>query len=240
MSKIRSKNTKFEREFISILKKETKSRFVTNVSAIKGKPDIVFEKEKVVIFLDSDFWHGWQYPRWKHLLKNDFWRDKIEKNRARDKKITNLLRQNSWEVFRFWEHEIKKDINKTINKVVNRLENKPAIVVRVNPRKCAKRCVIAIIEKDGKYYSGSNWCRNPQKKCLRLPDEDYSKCKTICEQDEHAELDAIKNAKGDTKGGIMYLIGHDHCCDNCLKAVRKAGIETVIFNKYPDSKNKAL
>ena len=78
MSKIRSKETKFEREFILRLKKSTRKKFKVNVTSIKGKPDIVFEKHKVCVFLDSDFWHGWQYPRWKHLLKDDFWREKIK------------------------------------------------------------------------------------------------------------------------------------------------------------------
>lgn len=107
MSKIRSRDTKFEQEFIAELRKMTRKRFQTNVASIKGKPDIVFPKEKICIFLDSDFWHGWNYPRWKHLLKNDFWREKIEKNRKRDKKITIYLRKNNWKVFRIWEHRFK-------------------------------------------------------------------------------------------------------------------------------------
>ncbi|MFH1890476.1 MAG: hypothetical protein ABIJ91_02845 [Candidatus Kuenenbacteria bacterium] len=70
MSKIHSSDTKFEREFIVALKKITKKKFQTNVVSIKGKPDIVFPKDKICIFLDSDFWHGWRYPHWKHLLNN--------------------------------------------------------------------------------------------------------------------------------------------------------------------------
>ncbi len=124
MSKIRSKETKFEKNFIKILKEGTKKKFLTNVVTIKGKPDIVFNNDRIVIFLDSDFWHGWQYPKWKHLLKNDFWRNKIEKNRLRDKRTTIFLRKNGWKVLRFWEHEIKKDIDKTINKVIRCLKIK--------------------------------------------------------------------------------------------------------------------
>jgi len=86
MSKIRSNGTKFEQDFERILKNVTFKKFKTNVANIKGKPDFLFYKKKLIIFLDSDFWHGWQYPRWKHLLKNDFWKEKIEKNRKRDKK----------------------------------------------------------------------------------------------------------------------------------------------------------
>lgn len=108
MSKIRSRETKFEREFIVSLRKATRKKFQTNVVSIKGKPDIVFQKDKVCVFLDSDFWHGWYYPRWKHLLKNDFWREKIENNRRRDRKTSAYLRKNGWNVLRFWEHQIKE------------------------------------------------------------------------------------------------------------------------------------
>ena len=64
---------------MSELKKKTGKKFRTNVGDLRGKPDIVFQKEKVCVFLDSDFWHGWQYPRWKKVLKNDF--DRLESER---------------------------------------------------------------------------------------------------------------------------------------------------------------
>ena len=121
MSKIRSKNTKFEEDFISLLKKSTRKKFRTNATDIKGKPDIVFDRNKVFVFLDSDFWHGWQYPRWKHLLKNDFWRSKIERNRVRDKKTTVFLKRQGWRVIRIWEHQIKGNVKQYINKIINLL-----------------------------------------------------------------------------------------------------------------------
>lgn len=120
MAKIRSKNTKFEEEFINLLRKSTRKKFKTHVTDIKGKPDIVFNKAKICVFLDSDFWHGWQYPRWKHLLKNDFWRDKIERNRDRDRKTTLFLKRQGWKVFRIWEHQIKVDVNQLM---INILKN---------------------------------------------------------------------------------------------------------------------
>ena len=121
MSKIRSKGTKFESDFIKKLKAKTRKKFRLNVKELKGKPDIVFERYKVCVFLDSDFWHGWQYPRWKHLLKNDFWRNKIEANRARDKKNTLWLRRRGWIVIRIWEHNIKKDVNIVLEKIIELL-----------------------------------------------------------------------------------------------------------------------
>lgn len=124
MSKIHSRDTKFEQEFIFALKKAIRKKFQTNVASIKGKPDIVFQKDKICVFLDSDFWHGWQYPRWKHLLKNDFWREKIENNRKRDKKTTLCLKKNGWKIIRIWEHKIKKNSDRSIAKIIKLLKTR--------------------------------------------------------------------------------------------------------------------
>ena len=122
MSLIRSKSTKFERDFIEELKKKTRKAFTANDTSVFGKPDVVFGKHKVCVFLDSNFWHGWQYPRWKHLLKDDFWREKIERNRKRDKKVTRKLRAEGWIVFRFWEHKLKRGQANCIEKVLDSLK----------------------------------------------------------------------------------------------------------------------
>ena len=121
MSKIRSKNTKFEDDFINLLSVKLPNKFDTHVRGLKGTPDIVFDTEKVCVFLDSDFWHGWQYPRWKHLLKDDFWREKIVKNRRRDIKNTRFLRRSGWKVIRIWEHQIKLNPEKAIERILTSL-----------------------------------------------------------------------------------------------------------------------
>lgn len=116
MSKIRSKNTQFENNFIKELQKVS-LKFKTHVNTIKGKPDIVFTKQKVCVFLDSDFWHGWQFPRWRHLLKNDFWKSKIENNRKRDARTTRHLRRIGWRVIRLWEHQLKINSSENIEAI---------------------------------------------------------------------------------------------------------------------------
>jgi DNA mismatch endonuclease, patch repair protein len=112
MSKIRSKNTTFEEKVISVLNVKFPNKFVTHVGRLKGTPDIVFEHETVCVFLDSDFWHGWQYPRWKHLLTNEFCKEKITKNRQIDMRSTRILKKQGWKVIRIWEHEIKVDLDR--------------------------------------------------------------------------------------------------------------------------------
>ena len=119
MSKIRSRNTEFEENFVRELRKKIKIKFKLNYQLIKGKPDIVFNDRKVCVFLDSDFWHGWQYPRWKHLLKNNFWRSKIETNRKRDRRVTYFLRRKGWNVLRLWEHGIINNTDGTLRRIKN-------------------------------------------------------------------------------------------------------------------------
>jgi len=118
MSNIRSKKTNFEIAFVKQLRKATKRRFLVNVSSMKGKPDIVFNNSRICVFLDSDFWHGWQYPRWKHLLKNNFWRNKIENNRNRDKRTAAYLKRHGWKVIRVWEHNINNNLIKAIRDIL--------------------------------------------------------------------------------------------------------------------------
>lgn len=122
MSLIRSRSTKFERDFVVALLKQTRKTFTTNDKSVFGKPDIAFKKYKVCVFLDSNFWHGWQYPRWKHLLKNDFWREKIVRNRKRDKIVTRKLYAEGWTVLRFWEHQLKKDQAVCVKKIMDTLK----------------------------------------------------------------------------------------------------------------------
>jgi DNA mismatch endonuclease, patch repair protein len=122
MSKIRSKGTNFENQFMNLLRGSLQNDFQTHVRTLRGTPDIVFTSEKVCVFLDSDFWHGWQYPRWKHLLKNEFWRDKIYRNRQRDIKVNRALRKEGWMVVRIWEHQIKSDANKVLDQIRSALK----------------------------------------------------------------------------------------------------------------------
>lgn len=119
MAKIRGKKTAFESRFIEALSTRCKIRFESHCSDIYGKPDLVFRKQRVCVFLDSDFWHGWQFPRWTHKMKNEFWRKKIMHNRMRDRRVNRALRSSGWHVIRIWEHNIKRDIAHEIRHVLS-------------------------------------------------------------------------------------------------------------------------
>jgi DNA mismatch endonuclease, patch repair protein len=57
MAKIRGKNTGPELKLASMLKR-ARRRFETHASDLPGRPDFVFRKTRVVVFVDGDFWHG--------------------------------------------------------------------------------------------------------------------------------------------------------------------------------------
>jgi DNA mismatch endonuclease (patch repair protein) len=77
-----------------------------------GKPDIVFSRQKVVVFVDGCFWHGcrehWRLPKSNSV----YWSRKIDRNRMRDLKTSRELRKQGWRVIRVWEHETIPDIEK--------------------------------------------------------------------------------------------------------------------------------
>jgi len=115
MQAVKGKNTSLERTLASALHREG-LRFRRNVSTLPGKPDFVFTRARLVVFVDGDFWHGWRYPLWKHKL-GEFWRNKIERNRRRDRNNFRRLRRQGWTVVRFWGHQIERDLDKAVDHV---------------------------------------------------------------------------------------------------------------------------
>ena len=84
-------------------------RYRKNDARLPGKPDIVLPKYKTVIFVNGCFWHkheGCKYFVWP---KNNaaFWKEKIEKNIARDQRNYALLQQAGWKIIIIWDCQLK-------------------------------------------------------------------------------------------------------------------------------------
>ena len=77
-----------------------------NIVKLFGKSDCQIG-DNTLVFVDSDFWHGWQFSRWKDRMPKKYWIYKIERNIARDKSKFRLLRKQGYKVLRVWEHELK-------------------------------------------------------------------------------------------------------------------------------------
>lgn len=76
-------------------------------SVLPGRPDFVFPREKLAVFVDGCFWHG--CPRHGTWPKTNaaFWRKKILANRARDRRVDRTLRARGWRVVRIWQHALR-------------------------------------------------------------------------------------------------------------------------------------
>lgn len=121
MQSIRSKDTLPER----IVARELKKRriyFSQHAEKIKGKPDIVFRRKKVVVFIDSDFWHGHPKRFIQPQTNKAYWKKKIENNRLRDKRITRELKDDGWTVIRIWEFDIKKNLERSVKKILSAID----------------------------------------------------------------------------------------------------------------------
>lgn len=99
--------------------------------------------------------------------------------------------------------------------------------------KCAKvvvRCTI--VSPNGERFIGENWVRKPQKSCPREAGEGYDKCRTVCDQYAHAELDAIEHGGFSAIGGTAYVEflrdRPGHVCDDCARVLGLYGISWVL------------
>ena len=122
MRQVKNKDSEIE----LLLRKELWSRglrYRKNVTSVFGKPDIAFIGKKVAVFCDSEFWHGYNWEERKYDFKShqDFWIPKIEQNIARDQKVNAKLKEQGWQVLRFWGKEIKKDPVACADKVLKAL-----------------------------------------------------------------------------------------------------------------------
>jgi DNA mismatch endonuclease, patch repair protein len=118
MSRINSKNTKAEIMVFRELRKRG-IYFQKHYKRIKGNPDIALPRKKKAVFIDGDFWHGYDYDKLISRLPKGYWKEKIIRNVERDKKYTLSLKNKGWQVLRVWEHEVKKDFYNTMDKIVN-------------------------------------------------------------------------------------------------------------------------
>ena len=84
-----------------------------------GKPDFVFQKFKLAVFVDGCFWHGCPKHATKPKNNRTFWRRKLVGNKTRDRAVNRVLRQVGWRVLRIWQHELKR---KNESRLLCRLE----------------------------------------------------------------------------------------------------------------------
>ncbi|MEK6886513.1 MAG: very short patch repair endonuclease [Nanoarchaeota archaeon] len=105
MSRIKSKNTKTELLFKTILK-GTNLRYHPKII---GNPDFGSNKNKVAVFIDGCFWHKCPKCYIKPKSNSYYWNKKIKRNCQRDKEVNSELKNVGWKVIRVWEHQVMKN-----------------------------------------------------------------------------------------------------------------------------------
>ena len=125
MKNIRSKNTSAETLFRKELWNKS-VRFRIHNNSIRGNPDIAIKKYKLAIFIDGDFWHGydWDVRKCKLRRNREYWINKIEGNMKRDVIITKSLKMEGWTVLRFWEHNITKQCGQCVKLALKMINSK--------------------------------------------------------------------------------------------------------------------
>ena len=94
-------------------------RYRRNVKTLFGKPDIAIKKYKLVIFIDSCFWHSCPLHRTTPKSNVEFWEKKLSSNRARDIEVNSFYKENGWHIVRIWEHEIKVNLDLVVEEIIN-------------------------------------------------------------------------------------------------------------------------
>lgn len=123
MQAVKNKDSKIECELRNELWKRG-LRYRKNVKSLFGHPDLAFIGKKIAVFVDSEFWHGFDWENRKNDFKSHqaFWIPKIERNMQRDIEVNEKLRASGWTVLRFWGKDITKNVRQCadiIEKAVN-------------------------------------------------------------------------------------------------------------------------
>jgi DNA mismatch endonuclease (patch repair protein) len=90
---------------------------------LPGKPDFTFRKEKLTLFVDGCFGHCCPKCYREPKTNAEFWKNKIENNVKRDRRVTSELKQAGWSVLRLWECQLKKP-QRFLTRIQKKLGNK--------------------------------------------------------------------------------------------------------------------
>lgn len=106
MSRIRSRgNRRTELALVSLMRAAGIKGWRRHL-ALVGRPDFVFRRERLVVFVDGCFWHGCSRCYRRPKSNQRFWDEKVRANRQRDLRVARALRRAGWSVLRVWEHQL--------------------------------------------------------------------------------------------------------------------------------------
>src|ERR1017187_2713251 len=123
MSRIHSRGNKDTELALAKLFRRNKITGWRRNQPVFGKPDFVFPKLKLAIFVDGCFWHGCPKHATKPKNNRAFWHRKLSANKTRDRLVNQTLRRAGWRVLRIWEHELaRKNEARLLNRIRRALD----------------------------------------------------------------------------------------------------------------------
>ncbi|MGI0035239.1 MAG: very short patch repair endonuclease [Nitrososphaera sp.] len=121
MSRIRSRgNSSTELKLIRLMRGAGISGW-RRKSNLCGRPDFVFPKYHVAVFVDGCYWHGCRRCALSAKTNTEYWKAKIVGNVKRDRTNTRKLKDDGWSVIRIWEHDLKAKPMKCLAKIMSAL-----------------------------------------------------------------------------------------------------------------------
>ncbi len=84
---------------------------------LPGKPDFLFDAQRLVVFVDGCYWHGCPRCYRPPTSNTSYWSEKYRRNKDRDTRVNRLLKRDGWRVLRIWEHEVEAAPAKVVQKI---------------------------------------------------------------------------------------------------------------------------
>jgi DNA mismatch endonuclease (patch repair protein) len=109
MSRIRSRGNKDTELALAKLLRRHGVKGWRRHQPIFGRPDFIFPRARLAVFVDGCFWHGCPKHETKPKNNRAFWRRKLAANKDRDRLVSRILRAYGWRVIRIWECALKKN-----------------------------------------------------------------------------------------------------------------------------------
>jgi DNA mismatch endonuclease (patch repair protein) len=127
MAAVRSNgNKETELKLAALFRKHRVVNWRRHQPGVRGRPDFIFRKQRVAIFVDGCFWHGCRKHCRMPKANREYWMVKIAQNRARDRLIGRELRREGWSVIRIWAHALAqpRQVISRINSVLRERTSK--------------------------------------------------------------------------------------------------------------------
>lgn len=118
-------NTRPERRVRSAMHKAGLRFRVNHPLRVQGllvRPDIVFPRVRLAVFIDGCFWHVCPSHGTRPRHNSQYWSRKLARNRERDKEVDSALTEADWMVLRFWEHEAPDAVAAYVSSVLERIK----------------------------------------------------------------------------------------------------------------------